>query len=373
MATILFCIAVGVMAYVYMGYPIIVYLCAAVWGRPVRRNPGYTPAVTVIITAYNEEKSIAAKIAHLASLDYPPEKLDVIVASDGSTDRTDEIVRASGDSRVRLLRVEGRRGKTAAQNAAAAAARGDILIFTDATTRLDSAAVRALVENFADPEVGCAAGLLIYQGDKRNLTSAGGVSYWGYEVSLRLAESRLGTLIGVSGCLYAVRKSAYRPISPALISDFVIAMRMREQGLRTILEKGALCFEETLQESGNELSMRVRVAVRSISALVSERRFLGLADPVFAWQLWSHKLLRYSSPYWLLLMLGACVALASNPVFLAVLILQCALLGAGFAGFLLRHRALSKPYYFLLANIAVLVASLRYLMGERMITWRPVR
>lgn len=374
MASILFCTAVGMLAYIYIGYPIIVRSLAALVGRQVRRVDGFCPTATVIITAYNEEKSIGAKIAHVLTLNYPAERLDVIVASDGSTDATDEIVKSCNNARVRLLRLEGRRGKTACQNAAALIAQGEILVYTDATTYIESGAIRALLENFADPEVGCVAGLLVYKGDRRNLTSAGGVSYWGYEISLRLAESRLGTLIGVSGCLYGVRKSAYRPISPCLISDFVIAMRMREQSLRTVLESRAVCFEDTLEETGNELSMRVRVAIRSIGALVSERRFLSfLKDPLFAWQLWSHKLLRYTSPYWLILMLAACAALAETTVYRTVLIAQCAVLGAGSAGFLLRNRLLSKPYYFLLANLAVLLASLRYLMGERMVTWRPVR
>lgn len=373
-ALLLLCSASAVLIYVYIGYPLIVRFLASIAGKPVGRTAGFCPSVTVIISAYNEEKSICGKIAHVLALDYPPEDLDIIVVSDGSSDATDEIVNNCGDPRVTLLRLEGRHGKTACQNAAAQLAKGEVLVYTDATTRLAPGALRALVENFADPQVGCSAGLLVYQGKRQNLTAAGGLSYWDYEVALRLAESRLGTLIGVSGCLYAVRKSAYRPITPALISDFVIAMRMREQGLRTVLEPRAICFEETHERSDNELAMRIRVAVRSINALVAERRFLSFAsDPLFAWQLWSHKLLRYSSPYWLLVMLGACVALVDDPVYRAALVVQLAVLTAGLAGWLLRNRLLSKPYYFLLANFAALVATLRYLKGERMVTWQPVR
>ena len=374
MATVFFCTALAVLSYIYLGYPLLVRLLAAVVGKPVRQAAGFCPTVTVIITAYNEQKSIRAKIAHVLSLDYPPDRLDVIVVSDASSDATDDIVRSCTDKRVQLLRVEGRRGKTACQNTAARLAKGEILVYTDATTQLEPGALSALLENFADPEVGCAAGLLVYEGKGQNLTASGGVSYWGYEVALRLAESRLGTLIGVSGCLYGVRKTAYRPIAPSLISDFVIAMKMREQGLRTVLEPRAVCFEETLDRAGSELAMRVRVAIRSISALVSERRFLSpFSDPLFAWQLWSHKLLRYSSPYWLMLMLGACAAQIEDPVFRIVFVTQLTILAAGVAGFLLRHWLLSKPYYFLLTNLASLVATFRYLTGERMVTWQPVR
>ena len=373
-AYILFYMAAGVLAYVYLGYPIIAQLVAAARGEGVRRSPGFCPTVTVIITAYNEEKSIGAKIAHVLSLSYPAERLDVIVVSDASTDATDDIVRSCHLERVKLLRVEGRLGKTACQNAAACVATGEIIIFTDATTQIESGALRALAEDFADPRVGCAAGLLVYRGAGENLTAAGGLSYWDYEVRLRLAESRLGTLIGVSGCLYGVRKSAYRPIAPSLISDFVIAMRMREQGLRTVLEPRATCFEDTLDRAGRELAMRVRVATRSISALVSERRFLSfVSDPLFAWQLWSHKALRYSSPYWLLLMLGTCLALIGSPVYRVILIALLTVIAAGAAGSVLRYRILTKPYYFLLTNVAALVATFRYLKGERMVTWQPIR
>jgi cellulose synthase/poly-beta-1,6-N-acetylglucosamine synthase-like glycosyltransferase len=379
MAEVLFWTAASILAYVYVGYPFIVRVLASVAGKPVRCVAAQYPSITVIISAYNEEKNIRAKIDHVLSLDYPAALLNIIVVSDASTDATDQIVERCKPDRVELLRIEGRRGKTACQNAAAERARGEVLIFTDATTRIETSAFKAIVENFADPKVGCVAGLLVYQGKGHNLTAAGGVSYWRYEVTLRLAESRLGTLIGVSGCLYAVRRQAYRPISLKLVSDFVIAMRMREQGLRTILEPRAICFEDTLDQPRNEFSMRVRVAIRSIGALVEERRFLNIfAYPLFAWQLWSHKVLRYFSPYWLLVTLVTCLILSENPLYRAVLIVQSVAFGAGVAGFALqldarRHSLLSKPYYFLLTNLASLVATLRYLNGDRMVTWLPLR
>lgn len=379
MATLLFWLSAATLGYIYFGYPLIVRLLARLHGRPVKSVAGARPTVTVIITAYNEEKSVRAKIDNIRLLDYPQQLLDIAVVSDASSDATDEIVRSCGLDGVQILRVEGRRGKTACQNIAATRANGDILIFTDATTRIERNALTALVENFADPDVGCVAGLLVYEKKGENLTAAGGVSYWGYEIALRSAESLLGTLIGVSGCLYGVRRSAYRPIAPNLISDFVIAMRMREQGLRTVLETRAVCFEETLDRSTHELSMRVRVAVRSIAALVGERKFLNIfSDPVFAWQLWSHKLLRYASPYWLLLMLFTCTMLVQIPFYRAVLFVEVALVVAGVAGFILQLSArstgvLSKPYYFLLTNLASGIATLRYLRGERIVTWEPMR
>lgn len=381
MVTFVFWGCCSILLYVYVLYPLLVRALAARFGASVKRGDRL-PTVTIIVTVYNEEGSIRAKCDNLAGLNYPAELVEILIVSDASSDSTEQIAATYSPRRVQVLRVEGRLGKTACQNAAAAVAEGEILVFTDATTRLQSDALHHLVENFADPHVGCVGGCLIYVSDVDNFTGRGGETYWSYELRLRAAESLFGSLIGVSGCLYAVRKSAYRPIDPALISDFVIAMKMREQGLRTVLAPNAMCFEATLERGSLELSMRVRVAIRSLNALMRERRFLNpLRYRAFAWQLCSHKLLRYASP---LLWMGA---FASNLLlvqedphsrYLVPLIAQTALLAAGALGFMLQGRdqglgIFGKPYYFLLANVAALIATLRYLRGERMITWNPIR
>jgi len=379
MIEILFWTACIALVYVYVLYPVAIQLVAAKFGA-VPANADLALSVSIIVTAYNEEKGILAKLENLLALDYPRELLDIIVASDASSDATDRLVRDCGSERVRLLRIEGRLGKTACQNAAAAIARGEILIFTDATTRLDTRVPRALVRCFQAADVGCVAGRLMYESRTENVTGLGGEAYWDYEIKLRTAESALGSLVGVSGCLYAVRRSAYREINPGLISDFVISMKMREQALRTVLAADAVCYEETLNRGGHELSMRVRVAIRSINALVCERRFLNpWRYGIFAWQLWSHKVLRYASPFLWLIALGTNVALArKHPLYVVLLVCQSAVILAGIMGFALQSRLarlgmLSKPYYFLLTNIASFIAALRYARGERMVTWKPVR
>lgn len=375
---IVFWAGAAAMVYIYAGYPAIVKLLSRVAGREARKGDGQ-PSVTVVVAAYNEEKSLRAKLDNLMTLAYPAERLDVLVASDGSTDATDSIVTGYGNPRVRLLRVEGRVGKTACQNRAVEMATGELVVFTDATTILDRDAVAAMARNFDDPEVGCVAARLRYVGRGENLTAAGGTAYWGYELGLRQAESRVGSLVGVSGCLYAVRRSAYRPIRPDLISDFVIAMTMQGQELRTVLEPDAVCYEDMLERSREELPMRVRVAIRSIAALVSERAFLNpLRHGLFAWQLISHKALRYLSPLlWIVTLVGA-AALAAQPFYLGALGAQLLVIAAGVAGFLLQGRGarlgvLGKPYYFLLTNLASLLALVRYVRGERVRIWNPVR
>lgn len=235
------------------------------------------------------------------------------------------------------------------------------------------------MQSFADPEVGCVGGHLVYVSSVDNMTGRGAETYWSYELRLRAAESSLGSLIGVSGCLYAVRRSAYRPIDPALISDFVIAMRMQEQNLRTVLAADALCFEATLDRVSDELAMRVRVAIRSLNALVRERSFLNpLRYGLFAWQLWSHKVLRYASPLLWLTALATNAVLARETPYLVLFVGQCMLIAAGALGFLVHRDSrtsglLGRPYYLLLTNAASLIATLRYLRGERMVTWTPIR
>ncbi len=377
-ATTVFWMSCALLASVYVGYPLVMKRLAA-RGRGAPLRPTEIPKVSIIITAYNEERGIGAKIENILASHFPLDRAEIIVASDASTDATDEIVRSYRDRRVSLLRIEGRQGKTACQNAAAAMATGDILIFTDATTHVHADALRNLAAGLADPDVGCVAGRLVYQSRMQSATGQGNEAYWDYEIRLRMAESALGSLTGVSGCLYAVRRSAYRPIDPRLISDFVISMRMREQGLRTVLAPDALCFEETLDRSKHELSMRVRVAIRSINALAHERKFLNPFEfGLFAWQLWLHKVLRYASPFlWLAALASNVVLAAQGRMYAVLLVAQVAVIVLGAVGFALQPRhnlgILWRPYYLLLTNIAAFIAALRYLRGERMVTWKPIR
>ena len=378
MLEILLWTSLAVLAYIYAGYPLLALALARVAGRRIE-YADRLPTVTWIVTAYNEEKHIEAKIANLLDLDYPADRIDIIVASDASSDGTDEIVRAYPAGNVRLLRVDGRLGKTACQNAAAAVASGELLVFTDATTSVSGDALRAMARNFNDPAVGCVAGRLTYVSRDEQGVGRGGVSYWGYEIALRMAESSLGSLIGVSGCLYAVRRSAYRPIPPELISDFVIAMVMREQDLRTVLEPDATCMEETLERTDAELSMRVRVTLRSLAALAWQRRFLNpLRYGTFAWQLWSHKLLRYLSPVFLVTALVTNAVLALQGSYQWLLLMQLAGWTLGVLGFvpfalLGKSRVLVQPHYFLLTNLASAISLIRFVRGDKVVTWTPVR
>src|SRR5262249_41961252 len=221
-AQVVFIAAMAMMAFIYAGYPALMFAISLMLRRPVRRDD-ITPRVSVIIAAYNEERDIVAKLKNTLALDYPRDRIEIIVASDCSTDQTDDIVRGFAAQGVILRQQPERYGKTVAQNRAVKISSGEILIFSDATTICESGAIRKIVRNFADPEVGCVAGQLIYADSPESAVGAGCRSYWSYEKFLKRCESRLGSLIGVSGCLYAVRRICHARLAGNMIDDFAIA------------------------------------------------------------------------------------------------------------------------------------------------------
>jgi len=374
-----FWLSAAALIYAYAGYPLLLFIVSIF--RPLTVRAGdYQPTVSIIITAYNEELVLAAKLENTLALGYPHELMEIIVASDCSTDRTDDIVRKYSGQRVKLVRQPERLGKTAAQNAAVAQAAGEIILFSDATSLYKTDVVRALIPNFADPTVGCVAGRLIYVDPSESRVGRGARSYWSYETFLKKHESRVCSLIGASGCLYAVRRSAYVPLYNEACSDFIIATKMVEQGLRAVYEPNAICTEETNRRSDNELKMRVRVIAQTFTDLWRHRAMLNpIRSGFYAVQLLSHKVMRYLVPVFLLALLGASAILASDFLFYRIL-LACQLAGyaCGAIAWLLdrlgkRSRLLALPQYFLLANVASLIAIFKFLRGERYARWEPIR
>lgn len=377
--TVVFWSAVFALAYTYAGYPLLLLVISAVRSRPIAKG-NHRPSITVIITAYNEERDLKAKIENTLSLNYDPQLLEVLVASDCSTDGTDEIVRSFSDRGVRLHRQTERFGKTAAQNAAVELAKGDIILFSDATTLYEPDVLNVIVPNFADPTVGCVAGKLIYVDPRDSGVGKGAQSYWGYETFLKTHESRVCSLIGASGCLYAVRRSAYIPLYNEACSDFIIATKMMEQGLRAVYEPGALCWEETNDEARKELRMRVRVITQTYTDLWRHRHMMNpLRSGFYAVELISHKVLRYLVPICLMLLLVSSGVLAAGSFFFRlVLVAQIAFyLMAAVGWFAVRAGVKSGiivlPQYFVLANWAALVAFYKFVRGERYARWEPIR
>lgn len=379
-----FWLSVIALIYTYVGYPALLFVMSRLRARPVKRDARYQPSVTFLITAYNEERDLPAKLANTLKLDYPIQKLEILVASDCSSDRTDAIVREFAASHpqhaIRLHRQMQRHGKTAAQNAAVELARGEIILFSDATTEYNTDVLRRIVPSFADENVGCVAGKLIYVDPAQSATGSGAKSYWGYETFLKTHESRVWSLIGASGCLYAVRRAAYVPMYPEACSDFLIATKMVEQNLRAVYEPSAVCMEETNRRTDKEFNMRVRVITQTYTDLWRHRRMMNpLRSGFYAIQLFSHKVMRYLVPLILLFnFLCALILAATSFLYLAATIAHLAVYMAALFGWLterrnLKIKLLALPMYFVLANLAALVAAYKFARGERFARWEPIR
>jgi len=375
----IFWLSVAAIGYAYVGYPLLLIVLSRVRPKPVKSGH-WTPSVTVIIAAYNEERDLAAKLENTLALDYPPSHLEIIVTSDCSSDRTDEIARSFSDRGVRLHRQEERHGKTAAQNAAVTKARGEIIVFSDATTHYRPDVLRLMIPAFADSSVGCATGRVIYQDDKDSSVGAGTQSYWNYEFFLKRHESAVCSLIGVCGCMYAVRASAYIPLYNEACSDFIIATTMVEQGLRAVYVPEAVCTEEPNRQAKKELAARVRIISQTFSDLWRNRAVLNpFRSGFYAVQLWSHKLMRYLVPVFLIAIFFASGWLAPRNAFYAVVfVLQVAFYLAAFVSWILEKLGvtfslLALPQYFVITNLASLIAFVKFLTGERYTRWEPSR
>ncbi len=369
----------ALIAYTYVGYPALIYLLSRMFARPVRRAE-ITPKVSVIIAAYNEQRDIAEKIENTLRLDYPGARLEIIVASDCSTDRTDEIVNSYANEDVILHRRPERLGKSVAQNAAVKFSTGEIIVFSDATTLYQPDAIRKIVRSFADPEVGCVAGHLLYVDRSVTAVGQGCRSYWGYERFIKQSESRLGSLIGVSGCLYAVRRSSYARLALDMSSDFVIATEIHLQGLRTIYDCEAISTEDTNKRGKDEFRMRVRVIEQTLSALHRYKQVFNLrAHPLFGFQMISHKALRYGVPFFLIaIFLSNLLLVGSSEIYNLAFMCQAAFYLTAIVGWIcdwlgLRIGPLGLPYYFALANAASLIAFLKFMRGEAHVVWEPIR
>jgi cellulose synthase/poly-beta-1,6-N-acetylglucosamine synthase-like glycosyltransferase len=376
---IIFWSSAAALGYTYAGYPLLLLIMSRLRPREVRCG-AFEPSVSLIVTAYNEERDLAAKLENTLALDYPGELLEIIVASDCSTDRTDEIAHAFADRGVRFVRQAQRLGKTAAQNMAVAEARGEIILFSDATSLYERDVLRVMMPSFADPTIGCVAGRLIYVDRAESRVGRGARSYWSYETFLKRHESRVCSLIGASGCLYAVRRSVYVPLYHEACSDFIIATKMVEQNLRAVYEPGAVCTEETNRQTGKELKMRVRVIAQTFTDLWRHRAMLNpFRSGFYAVQLLSHKVMRYAVPFFLIAILATSGMLArSSMVYLIVFVLQVGCyLGALGAWMLERagvhSRMLALPQYFVLSNLAALIACYQFLRGERYAHWETNR
>ena len=378
-AQIVFWVSTVALFYAYVGYPLLVWIVSRARPQKIKHEP-FEPFVTILITAYNEEKDIRAKLENTLQIDYPLEKLEILVASDGSTDKTDQIVKEFASRGVKLFRQEGRLGKTFTQNEAVKKASSEIILFSDATTMYTKNVLRKILPNFADTQVGCVAGKLIYVDESNSTVGMGAKNYWSYETFLKKAESRACSLIGASGCLYAIRKSAYKPMYAEACSDFLICTILYKQNLRSIFEPDAICTEKTNRRIDKEFPMRVRIISQTLLDLWRHREMLNpIKYGFFSIELISHKIFRYGVPFFLFLILISAMLLAfSLKAYAIAFALQIIFYAAAFFGWLLdrsgrNNSVLVFPLYFVMANLAAIIALYKLLRGERFARWDPVR
>lgn len=366
-----------VVFYVYAGYPLSVFLLSMVVGRRIEKGE-YCPRVTLVSAAYNESAIIEKSIKNKLALDYPTDKIEYIIVSDASSDGTDDIVRTYAASGVTLMRQDERMGKTAALNLAAGKASGEILVFADANSMFKRDTLRKLLQNFNDAEVGYVTGKMIYVNASGAVIGDGCSAYMRYENVLRTYETRLGSIVGVDGGVDAVRRELYTEMKNDQLPDFVLPLHVVAQGYRVVYEPSAILKEGALAETTDEYRMRVRVALRSFWALRDMRQLLFPEKfRLFSWQLWSHKLLRYlcfiflGSALFTNLMLWNAGSLFLITLCFQIFIYVGALTSLALEKKGMKNTLLNLCHYFVVVNLASAHAFIKYLRGQKVVTWNP--
>ncbi|ELY95664.1 glycosyl transferase family protein [Natrialba hulunbeirensis JCM 10989] len=375
LSLIVFWGALYLLIHSYAVYALSMWIGGRIRDRALTSSTSELPSVALIIAAYNEEEIIGEKIENSLRLAYPDEKLRIIVFSDESSDRTDDIVEGYADRGVELIRIEGRVGKTSCQNKVVEMVDEDILVFSDANSMYESDAIQRLVQKF-DPNVGCVVGELRY---RQSSDVEGESVYWRYESLIKRLESRVNSLVTGNGSIYAVRAESYVPLPREAISDFAEPLEIVRQGELVTYAPGAVAWEDTEGSSTSEFRRRVRIVTRCWHAIANYPDLLNpLRHPLFSYQLWSHKVLRWLSPVLLILVLITNVGLV---VTTGSVLYQLLLAGQFGFYFLAGVGALAErlevddplfthvPYYFLSANYGMLLGLWNFLHGSNIVVW----
>ncbi len=341
--------------------------------RQAARRQGPATSVSLVVAAYNEASCIQQKLENSLALEYPAEKFEVLIGSDGSTDGTDDIVRSCPDARVRLSPAP-RAGKTTVLNRCIPMAKGDIVVLSDANTIIEPEAIQKLVRHFEDPEVGAVCGKLkLYNPTKQDYEES---AYWSYESLIKMYEGRRGAVVGANGGLYAIRRTLFTELPPStIVDDFVIPLRILEKGYKVVYEEAVVAHEETTEDYGKEFGRRARIAAGNFQSL---RMVPGLLLPTAgfpAFAFWSHKLLRWCAPALMGVALVANLFLLDSYFYRFTLSAQAlfyALAYLGKVGALKRgtaKRVASVAYYFVTMNMAIVVGFWRFLRNSQRAAW----
>lgn len=368
--------ALAVLAYVFVGYPVLLRLLVWVRGARRVRRADITPSLSLVISAYNEATVIRHKVENALSLTYPPGAVEVVVISDASTDGTDAIVTEYASRGVRLVRQRERRGKTAGLNHTVPTLMGEIVVFSDANAMYEPDALMKLVRNFADPEVGCVTGEARYLPGGGTAADIGERAYWDYEIQIKKYETALGSMVGGDGAIYGIRRSLWRELPEDAINDFLNPLQIVAAGWRAVYEPEAVCYEDTAGAMRIEYRRRVRIVSRSWRAVFQAPAVLNPRSAgLFAWSLISHKMLRWLSGVFVpLAAIGAigmfAQALERWPRMAVGALAAAAALSAALpAG----RRLITMIFYFSVINVASLVGVIKGSIGRVSGVWAPLR
>lgn len=375
----IFWTAVILLVYVHIGYPIILYGMARLFVRPWHRDSRYCPDITILVIACNEEHNVSERIINLLSLDYPAEKREIIIASDGSTDNTVALAKRYSSAGVRVVEFSTRSGKPAILNRLIPEATGDIVVLADMRQRFESAALNALIAPFADNNVGGVTGELILTGANRGSAAQGVGFYWKYEKFIRSQESLLDSTIGATGAIYAIRRGLFRKIrTDTLLDDVLIPMQITRQGYRIIHEPAARAYDNLNISAGNEYARKVRTIAGNFQLLVRESWLINPAANRIWIQTLSHKFLRLLSPLCLLIILCVNFKLLHLPLYQYLLAAQLIFYCVAIAGCWNEISAgklplVNVPYAFCLLNWATVMAFFSFISGRQTVTWKISR
>jgi cellulose synthase/poly-beta-1,6-N-acetylglucosamine synthase-like glycosyltransferase len=386
---IIFYVLIFALFYIYFGYPVLLFLISLI--RKKKKyliNEAYLPNVSLVIAAYNEEVVIEEKINNSLELDYPKDKLEIIVFSDTSSDRTDEIVKEYEKEGIKLVRIEGRKGKTVCQNEVIKLTKGEIIVFSDANSIYEPIAIKRIVRNFYDKEVGCVIGELKYreffQREDINVVIGENV-YWSYEQILKRLESKVSSLVGGNGAIYGLRKNIYIPLDKTMISDFVEPLKIFKKSYRIVYEPEAIAWEKITDNARKDFRRRVRIVTRSAYSLFKDKSLRELLNPfrysIFAIQLLSHKVLRWFSGALLFLVILLNILLLGEGLIYNLIMSAQGVFYIfaiwGFMGERLANKKTAKVpyviYYFCLSCVAMLYGVINAFMGKKMVTWETTR
>ena len=377
-----FWIFISLILYCYFGYPLLLIFLSKWISKPVKKE-NIEPAVSIVISVWNEQDVIGKKITNLLSLDYPTDKIQIIIGSDGSNDQTSSIIRTFNDHRIIFVESRDRRGKMVVINELIGLAKHDIIVFNDARQELPKEAIRQLVAGFADPQVGCVSGELVF----KNIdgTTAQGINlYWEYEKMMRNHEARIHSMLGATGAMYAIRKKLFQAIpNHVVLDDMYVPFRIIEKGYRAIFEPMAKAFDKPAVDPQEEYRRKTRTLFGNFQIFqIFGQLFNPFKSPI-AIQLFSHKFLRILAPF---LMIGLLIInpfILENSFYLSVLFMQIFFYLMAFIGlytknsqnsFILKVSKLCYiPYIFCLLNFSVLVGFWRYLTSKQAITWEKAR